>query len=406
MTARRVYKIVTALLLAMVLLACNEKPLPAEKPTPNAEVPEVPLVRDRLFYAFDKGFISKPMHGYELASSYGPRIFLFDNENRFEKDVLNKVNPYTTWGYEGFLYHVGNKLYLLTAWLKVGTEERMGRLSVLDDRTFSLITQKDFPTKIEGADGEIPKSIFAFNEKEVFVVYNTNGIVERIDLETLKVEQVKGLAGKILTHVQVLGDRMYAGEYTGHDCKLLAYNPETGELESIDIGTPSKLMGWDGDILALAYAGRGVALYSVTKRKFVVPKLTLAKGFANPSNAVWDKKTNRLFLTFNESDRHMKNIFAVDLGSLSSSREEAVPQKVATLGMGGMGMGRTALFMDHNQGHLLAMYYHNDRHLGGGRAELFKIEEAGTLKSLGAHNLGRDMGMPPVVAYTTPLINN
>lgn len=70
-------------------------------------------------------------------------------------------------------------------------------------------------------------------------------------------------------------------------------------------------MGWDGDILALAYAGRGVALYSVTERKFVVPELTLAKGFGNPSNAVWDKKTNHLFLTFNESDRHQKNIFAI-----------------------------------------------------------------------------------------------
>lgn len=80
----------TALLLAIVLLACDEKPLPARKPTPNAEVPEVPLVQDKPpLLHFDKGFISKPMYGYELASSYEPRIFSLTMKIGLRKMALN-----------------------------------------------------------------------------------------------------------------------------------------------------------------------------------------------------------------------------------------------------------------------------------------------------------------------------
>lgn len=393
------------LLVVAFLLSCNQTNKPSEKKGHHGENGKN---RERLFYAFDPGFIARPMHAYDEGASMQPRIFLFDNSDNFNLDILNQQNPYTHFGYKGFLYHREDRLLLLTSWVHVAGKKE-SRLSVLDDRTFSLIKQETFRSAPDGSGETIPSSMFAVDEHAVFMVYDESRVTMKLDIETGKWHLVEALGGRSLSHITVLDDKVFAAELdqTSFTYKLICFDPKTEKVEEISIGEPYEFIGWDGGLVTLGYRDRKVAIYSATERSFVVPAFRLSKGFEPVSNAVWDPESNRIFLTFNQQEKKAATIYSVPADTASTDKE-LTPAPFGKLDMQpNKNGGRTVLFVDHHHRMLFAFYFHSDRYFGGARVAYFDLKKQPNNRGITdpdkVHIIGAQLGLPPAFAFTSLL---
>lgn len=415
--ARRLSYLIASLLL-LPSVSCKKNSLtPINKEQPPKEVVEKEQP-NRSFVAFDKGILSYDQHIYHEESSVAPRIYHFDADNRLTQDVLAERNPYARWGYTGFLHYLPNiqKFLLCSSMLRVNTVNNSsapefkpnGRMSVVSARTFDFVKQLDYVAYVPEV-GYFPDEVFAFDDRDIYLFYKSESKTTykvSLDAQAPSRQSVASLEGRNLSSTYVLNGKMYALDYDYDSPHLIAFDPADSSCKVYDVGKPSRVITWEDDRVYLAYRDGSLGIYSLTKGEFIVDPVIFGEKYGAVYGAALDRKTNSLYLSFDDPDVR-PYIFKLHLSGSLKGKTDAEPVKYAKLDLltSDTSSGKTRLFVDKYQHKLFAFYHHSERKGGlGGMVNIYNLKgpDAAQLATPEHHyRIGRDM-CNITIAYSIP----
>lgn len=320
--------VVLSVALAISCISCNNDGVnQVEKPTPN------PNAYTNLVFAVMPSSLGTETLTEELLKEVPRSSFVaITPNNELDFELLNKVNPKWSLGWEIVANKVGDSYHILS---KVANHQQQFQLTILDVTTLDVKADLtiEWPELFPGKKVK-PTSFFSFDDKNIFLVYGGRKLA-KIDMDNKQLGNFIDFGRKTrIRDIEMVGNKVFFTK-TDPSYEIFTWGVESaGQLTSIPIKNfrVSRVKCVDQQHLLLeeypSSKKQRYMLYDVIGNKPASKIVTFDEKIMDIATAMFDPQSRMLYFSGTTKDgasrKNNDTIYRVHLEEAGAGVEDAV----------------------------------------------------------------------------------